>query len=64
MGGESGSQTITIATDGAYQLQSAITTYIGDITPFVLGILGAALGIGLLFWVVRLFLRGSKTASR
>lgn len=57
-------QTITIATEGANALQTAITTYIGEITPYVLGVLGAAIGIGLLFWVVRLFLRGSKTASR
>lgn len=62
--GEGGSTTITIATDGAQSLQTAISTYIADVTPFVLSILGAALGIGLLFWVVRLFLRGSKTASR
>lgn len=57
-------QTITIATDGAQSLQTAISTYIGAVQPLVLSILGAALGLGLLFWVVRLFLRGSKTASR
>lgn len=57
-------QTITIATDGAQSLQTAISTYIGEVTPLVLTILGAALGLGLLFWVVRLFLKGSKTASR
>lgn len=55
---------VTIATENASALQTAISTYIGEITPMLLIILGAALAIGLLFWVVRVFMRGTKSASR
>lgn len=56
--------TLTIDSANATVLQTAITTYIGDIAPLLLTILGGALAIGLLFWVVRVFMRGTKSASR
>lgn len=62
--GESTSPSVTIATGNASALQTAISTYVGEIAPMLLTILGAALAIGLLFWVVRVFMRGAKTASR
>lgn len=55
---------MTISTENATAIQTALSTYIGDIAPMLLTILGAALAIGLLFWVVRVFMRGAKTASR
>ena len=58
------SPAVTIDTANATALQTAISSYIGDIAPMLLTILGAALAIGLLFWVVRVFMRGTKSASR
>lgn len=62
--GEGATPTVVIDTANATALQGAIQDYVGDISPMLLTILGAALGIALLLWVVRVFMRGAKTASR
>ena len=61
--GEGESNPLVIDTANATALETAIKDYIGDIAPMLLTILGAALAVGLLLWVVRVFMRGAKTAS-
>lgn len=55
---------ITISTDDAESVKLGLIQYLEGISPMVLSILAAGIGIGLLLWVVRLFLRGTKATSR
>lgn len=55
---------IDISTDDAESVKLGLVEYLGKISPMVLTILASGIGIGLLFWVVRLFLRGTKATSR
>lgn len=57
-------QAIDISTDAAESIKLGLVKYLTDISPMVLTILASGIGIGLLFWIVRLFLRGTKATSR